>query len=487
LLEQRTRQHPGRTFLIFAEDGREWTYAEFNAAVDRVAAELARRGVRRGHTVSILLPNCPEFLFVWFAAQKLGALAGVINTRLKVPEIEYIVRDSGARLMVTVLEHEPAARQLSAGGGLDVVLADELVQAARPGVLPSEPELGDPATIVYTSGTTGKPKGVLLSHANLCANALSCGANVELSERDRGLCILPLFHVNGTTVTVLMPLAVGGSIVLTTGFSASAFFPLLARHRATYFSAVPTVFSMLLNRPREELSGLDLGSLRFAICGGAPIAVETLKAFEEKFRMVILEGYGLTEATCGACVNSLDGPRKPGSIGIPLGGTELAIFDDQDRELPAYQRGEIVVRGPSVMLGYHKLAEETARALRGGFLHTGDIGYVDDEGHFYIVDRKKEMIIRGGENISPREIEEVLYAHPSVQDAAVIGIPDPIWGEEVKAFVVPRPGHASSVEEILAFCRVHLADFKMPKTLEFLAEMPKGATGKILKKELPRG
>ena len=338
--------------------------------------------------------------------------------------------------------------------------------------------------IVYTSGTTGYPKGVILTHRNLLTNGTAIARAVKMTESDRFMCILPLFHVNGMTVTIMAPLCSGGSMILNETFSATKFWETLAKYRATGFSAVPTVYSILLNRP--EVQGLDLSSLRFGICGAAPLPVELMRAFEEKFKMIIIEGYGLTEGTCASCVNPIDGTRKPGSIGVPLENIEMKIFDDNDNELEAGKIGEIVSRGPNTMKGYFKNAEATAQTLKNNWLHTGDIGYVDNDGYFYIVDRKKDMIIRGGENIYPREVEEVLYKHPKVLEAAVIGLPDKIWGEAVVAVIVLKKNEIIDEKDIIAFCKERLADYKCPKRVYFKESLPKTATGKIQKQLLKK-
>jgi long-chain acyl-CoA synthetase len=284
--------------------------------------------------------------------------------------------------------------------------------------------------------------------------------------------------------TCLATLWVGGSVVLAPRFSASRHWQTISRYGVTYFGSVATMLSMLNHTyPEGAPSGIDMSSLRFALCGSAPVPVEVLKTFESSFHCTVIEGYGLSESTCRATFNPPDERRRVGSVGLPI-GNEIEIFDDQDRALGVGEVGEIVLRGPNIMSGYYKNEQATREAFRSGWFHTGDLGYRDEDGFFYVVDRKSDMIIRGGENIYPREIDEVLYQHAKVKDAATVGVRDDLYGEEVKSFVVLREGEQASEEGILSFCRERLADFKCPKSIEFLDEIPKGPTGKLLKREL---
>jgi long-chain acyl-CoA synthetase len=359
-------------------------------------------------------------------------------------------------------------------------------QALTPDSRPPPPALtpDDEAVIIYTSGTTGKPKGVLLTHGNLLSNAEQIAEWLHITEDDRSLLIMPLFHVNALMTTCLAALWSGGSVVLAPRFSASRHWDTVARYGVTYFGSVATMLSLLNNSyPGGLPSGLDTSRLRFALCGSAPVPVEVMKRFEALFHCPVVEGYGLSESTCRSTFNPPDERRRPGSIGLPI-GNEVKIFDDKDREVAPGKVGEIVLRGPNIMKGYYKNESATREAFRSGWFHTGDLGYRDEEGFFYIVDRKSDMIIRGGENIYPREIDEVLYQHPAIKDAATIGVPDPLYGEEVKSFVVLCEVEQASEEEIIAFCRERLADYKCPKSVEFLDEIPKGPTGKLLKREL---
>ena len=492
LLKSRAERDPDKTFLFFGDQ--EISYRSLDETIDRTAHGLNKLGVKKGHPVCILLPNCPEFLYSFFGIMKAGAVAVPINFNLKGEEIKYILNHSEATALMTtleflkrILEIRHACPRLShlilAGSspGEGIIAFNELLKSSSPAR-----EIGiegsDPAAIIYTSGTTGHPKGVVLTHRNYLFDTEQFVRVTQMTEQDRFLCILPLFHVNGQVVTTLSPIYAGASMVLMEKFSPKDFFPALARFKATAFSGVPTVYAILLNLPEAEQ--YDLSSLRFCVCGAAPMPVDLFQRFEQKFRAFILEGYGLSEGTCVSSVNPPGGDRKIGSIGVPLPGQEMRIVDDQDRELESSQVGEIVVKGDNVMQGYFKNREATADALRGGWLHTGDLGYRDGDGYFHIVGRKKEMIIRGGENIYPKEIEEVLFRHPKVLEAAVVGLPDPVWGEEVCAFIALKEGMLAEPEEFIEYCKTRLADFKCPRRVVFWRQFPKTATGKIQKGKL---
>jgi long-chain acyl-CoA synthetase len=355
------------------------------------------------------------------------------------------------------------------------------------GALPSVViERDDEAIIIYTSGTTGKPKGCLLTHGNLIANARQIAGWLGFTERDRLLTVMPLFHMNAVSVTTMTPLYAGASTVVSPKFSASRFWRIISDYEVTSFGSVATMLSMLLSTyPQGVPDGFKTDQLRFAMCGSAPVPSEVLRKFEETFNCLVIEGYGLSESTCRSTFNPPDERRRPGSCGMSI-GNEMKVFDEEDREVADGELGEIVLRGENILKGYYKNEAATAQAFRNGWFHTGDIGYRDADGFFFIVDRKTDMIIRGGENIYPREIDEVLYKHPSVAAAATIGVPDPLYGEEVAAFIVLKEGARASEEELIAFCREHLADYKCPKSVRFIKDIPKGPTGKLLKRELAK-
>jgi long-chain acyl-CoA synthetase len=492
LLEARAAAAPEKVFLFSERDGRRFTYREFDAAVNRAANMLAARGIRKGDAVSLLMPNSAEYVIAYFACFKLGALAGPVNSLLKSEEMSYVVGNSEAKALLYNSQFADQVEEIR--GRLDAlrhaIVFDDEAEATKdfqnePGVWTDKPlARDDEAIIIYTSGTTGKPKGCLLTHGNLIANARQIVEWLSFEEDDRLLTIMPLFHMNAVSVTTMSALYAGGSTVVSPRFSASRHWQIVSDYRVSSFGSVATMLSMLLaTYPEGVPAGLDTSALRFAMCGSAPVPAEVMRRFEETFKCPVVEGYGLSESTCRSTFNPPDERRRAGSCGLSI-GNEMRVVDEDDNELPVGVPGEIVMRGENIFKGYFRNEEATARAFRGGWFHTGDVGYRDSEGFFHIIDRKSDMIIRGGENIYPREIDELLYKHPSVAEAAAIGVPDELYGEEVAAFVVLKSGSEATAEEIIAHCREHLADYKCPKTVRFVASLPKGPTGKVLKREL---
>lgn len=483
LLRQRAQVSPDKVFLLSEADQRQFTYREFEAAVARVAGMIAAQGVGKGDVVSLLLPNNAEYIVAYFACWQLGALAGPVNGHLKAQEIEYVVGNSEARLMLVSSEFLSKVESIpvpvrvfdsesEVGHGFDGQNTDQRL------------EPGDEAIIIYTSGTTGRPKGCLLTHGNVIANARQISRWLGFTENDRLLTMMPLFHMNAVSVTTMSALYAGGSTVVSQKFSASRFWQIISDYQITSFGSVATMLSMLLSTyPDGVPEGLKTDQLRFAMCGSAPVPAEILRRFEETFNCLVIEGYGLSESTCRSTFNPPDKRRRPGSCGLPI-GNEMRVVDEEDRDVPDGELGEIVLRGENILKGYFKNEVATETAFRNGWFHTGDIGYRDADGFYYIVDRKSDMIIRGGENIYPREIDEVLYQHPQIAAAAVIGIPDQLYGEEVAAIVVPEPGAKITEQEVIEFCKAKLADYKCPKTVRFVEDIPKGPTGKLLKREL---
>ncbi len=493
LLEQRAAHNPSKVFLFSEVDGRRYTYAEFDRAVDRAAHLLASRGIEKGDKVSLLMPNSPEYIIAYFACFKLGAVAGPVNSLLKPQELSYVLADSEAKALVLHTEFRSAvdAVQKELPDLQHVLEFDDEAQATAEfldaGAL-SYPaiERDDEAIIIYTSGTTGKPKGCLLTHGNLIANARQISSWLGFTERDRLLTVMPLFHMNAVSVTTMTPLYAGASTVVSPKFSASRFWQIISDYEVTSFGSVATMLARLLSAyPEGVPAKFKTAQLRFAMCGSAPVPAEILRSFEETFNCLVIEGYGLSESTCRSTFNPPDERRRPGSCGMPI-GNEMKIVDEEDREVAEGELGEVVLRGENILKGYYKNPAATSEAFRNGWFHTGDIGYRDGDGFFYIVDRKSDMIIRGGENIYPREIDEVLYSHPAVAAAATIGVPDPVYGEEVAAFIVLKEDAEASADEFINFCRERLADYKCPKTIRFIREIPKGPTGKLLKRELAR-
>ncbi|HEX8136180.1 MAG TPA: long-chain fatty acid--CoA ligase [Pyrinomonadaceae bacterium] len=494
LLESRARRAPDKLFLFSEADARRYTYAQFDAAVNRAAHLLVERvEVAKGDKVGLLMPNSVEYIIAYFACFKLGAIAGPINSLLKTQELSYVLANSEAKALLVHSELRPRVDAIEAELP-DLRHVIEFDDEAR--VTAEFREVGPPpevsieteteAIIIYTSGTTGRPKGCLLTHGNLIANARQIKNWLGFTERDRLLTVMPLFHMNAVSVTTMTPLYAGGSTVVSPRFSASRFWKIISDYEVTSFGSVATMLARLLSAyPEGVPAGLKTDQLRFAMCGSAPVPAEILKRFEETFNCLVIEGYGLSESTCRSTFNPPDERRRPGSCGMPI-GNEMKVVDEEDREVSDGQLGEIVLRGENILKGYYKNEAATREAFRHGWFHTGDIGYRDTDGFFYIVDRKSDMIIRGGENIYPREIDEVLYSHPAVAAAATIGVPDSVYGEEVAAFIVLKEGARATEDEIIAYCRERLADYKCPKSVHFVAEIPKGPTGKLLKRELSR-
>jgi long-chain acyl-CoA synthetase len=492
LLQQRVAATPDKIFLVSEADNRQYFYKELEAAVMRTARMLAAKGVRKSDVVSLLLPNSVEYVIAYFACWQLGALAGPINSLLKSQEIAYVISNSEARALLVNSEFLPLIETIrdELTSLQAIITFDNEADATREeinGVDPTAEIEGDhEAIIIYTSGTTGKPKGCLLTHANVIANARQISSWLGFTAKDRLLTIMPLFHMNAVSVTTMSALYAGGSTVVSPKFSASRFWQIISDYQVTSFGSVATMLSMLLSTyPDGVPAGLKTNQLRFAMCGSAPVPAEVLRRFEEKFNCLVVEGYGLSESTCRSTFNPPDQRRRPGSCGVPI-GNEMRVVDEEDREVPDGELGEIVLRGENILKGYYKNDTANATAFRNGWFHTGDIGYRDADGFYFIVDRKSDMIIRGGENIYPREIDEVLYQHPDIAAAAAVGVKDELYGEEVAAVVVLKPGANTTEQEVIDHCKTRLADFKCPKSVHFVEDIPKGPTGKLLKRELAK-
>ncbi|WP_036502183.1 class I adenylate-forming enzyme family protein [Nocardia aobensis] len=473
-----------------ADGSQSLTNAQLLDRVRAAAHHLRRLGIGQDDVVALRLRNRAEFVVLLFAAWRLGATITPVNPSLTDIEVVRQLDDCGARLVV-VDEGVAAAGDAptlavgdleSASSGLPgtqrrSATLDRFYRTVVERIEQPRVDSSTLALLIYTSGTTGVPKGVMLDHANLDAMAAMGVQALQLEPADRCLLILPLFHVNGIVVSILAPLLAGAAVVIAGRFDPRSFFDIVERERPTFFSAVPTIYSMLAALPDHVRP--DTSSLRFGICGAAPASAELLTRFEARYGFPLIEGYGLSEGTCGSTLNPLSGPRRPGTAGIPFPGQKIRIIDDSGAEVAPGVNGEITVRGRNVMRGYLGRPDDTARAIVDGWLHTGDIGHVDEDGYLTLVGRSKDMIIRGGENIYPKEIEDVLTRDPSVLEAAVIGIPDEKWGEVVVAYVQPRPGSTIDPTALKAVCDRHLTPYKRPTSFIVAVTIPKNAVGKI--------
>jgi long-chain acyl-CoA synthetase len=454
------------------------SYAELDAASATIAAELRARGIEPGDRVGIMLPNVPEFAIVYYGVLRAGAVVVPMNVQLKRREVGYYLGDSGAKLVYAWHECAAAAADGSGDAGADVVLVDRgSVAAGEADPLVAQRAGDDTAVILYTSGTTGRPKGAELTHSNLGRNVDVVVDLFSLTSRDVVLGALPLFHSFGQTCGLNAAVKAGACLDLIPRFNATTVLEMIERRPATVFEGVPTMYSALLHHP--ERARFDAPALRLCVSGGAALPLEVLHGFEEAFGCILLEGYGLSETSPVASFNHPDRERKAGSIGTPVDGVEMKLLDVTDGV------GEIAIRGHNVMKGYWQRPDATAAAIDpDGWFRTGDLARTDDDGYFFIVDRAKEMIIRGGYNVYPRELEEVLYEHPAVLEAAVVGIPHPELGEEVGAAVALKPDLVASADELRDYMKSQVAAYKYPRRIWFVDALPKGPTGKILKRAI---
>lgn len=476
-------------------EGSTFTNVQLLDRASRLAAALADAGVKPGDRVGVMMPNMPEVPITYGAILRCGAVVMPMVFLLAPPEIAHILADSGATFVVTSPEFAPNVRlacrdvpnppRLIVAGPdaaeSDALFLDQMLRDATDPHPLFERDRDDLAVVMYTSGTTGRPKGVMLSHGNLTFNAESAARAVDLRDGDVSLQCLPQSHLFGlsSSVTASMFKITGA---LLRWFTAEGFFDAVTRLRAASSAVVPSMLTYMLSHP--EFDACDWSGFRWVVVGAAPVPVELAEEFERRTGARVLEGYGLTETSPTVSVMRADEPRRLGSCGRPIPGIEVAILDDDDLPVAAAETGEVCVRGPNVMQGYYNQPDETALVMRNGWFHTGDMGFVDSDGYLHITERKKDLIIRGGFNVFPRDVEEVLYRHPAVQECAVVGAPDPRLGEEVVAYIVLRPGREAGEEEILRHCRESLARYKTPKRVKFVADLPKNPIGKILKRAL---
>lgn len=480
------RRYPDRVALTQGEQ--RYTYAEFERLTQILAGHLRARGFGPGDRLSLSLPNIPAFPLAYYAALRLGCLVVPMNPLFKAREVEYYLRDAGAKLLIGMANPDTQAGAQAAGVDyLDVATIPALLGTpVEPVTEVVERDGDDTAVLLYTSGTTGSPKGAELRHANLDSNReVAARTLLEVTEADTLVGCLPLFHVFGMTAAMNVAVGAGACLALVPRFEPEAVLRTIEAEKATVFLGVPTMYGALLGAQPQV--GADVSSLRVCISGGASLPVELMRKFEEAFDCVILEGYGLSETSPVASFNHPHSPRKPGSIGTPIEGVEMDLRTAEGGPTPPGEIGEIVIRGECLMRGYWNKPEATAAAIReDGWFWSGDLATRDEDGYYFIVDRSKDLIIRGGYNVYPREIEEVLYTHPDVVEVAVVGVPSERLGEEVAAYVVLAEGATTTAADLQAFAKEHVAAYKYPRAILLIEALPKGATGKILKRELPR-
>jgi long-chain acyl-CoA synthetase len=500
LLEDAAARHPELPALWFSQV--RLTYRELSARVGRCAAALAGLGVRKGDRVALMLPNCPQYVVAYYGALRVGGVVVQVNPLYTPRELHDILTSSGATTIVVADVLYPVVQAVRPNVGLERVLVAGLkgetsVGPEARGFEETVAAGGDPppevvspsdlAVLQYTGGTTGVSKGAMLTHQNLVANVFQCRSfNPRLDPPGEGrvLTVIPLFHVYGMTVCLNLGISCGYELILLPRFDLPEVMETIRATRPTSFPGVPTMYVAVNSFPNAEDYGVS--SIKYCNSGAAPMPIEVMQAFERRFGATILEGYGLSEASPVTHGHPPGARRKPGTVGMPAPDTDCEIVDVETgtRVLPTGEAGEIRIRGPQVMAGYWQMPGETAAALRDGWLYTGDIGKMDEDGYFTIVDRKKDMIIASGYNVYPRDVEEVIYEHPAVKECCVAGVPDAYRGETVKAYVVARPGASVDAEELTRFCKERLAAFKVPKIIEFRASLPKSAVGKILRRQL---
>jgi long-chain acyl-CoA synthetase len=486
LLDEAAADQPDRPALRM--DDLVLTYAQLREAAGRMSRLLSSAGIEPGDRVGLMLPNVPAFPIAFYGALAAGAVVVPMNPLLKSREVGYYLSDSGARVVLAWHSAAGEAAKGAADAGAQAItvatpdLADLLTDYAPATEQPGR-EDDDDAVILYTSGTTGKPKGAQLTHANLVRNAeLTARTLLKNHPDDVMMGCLPLFHVFGLTCGLNATVAAGGTLTLLPRFDPAKALEIIQRDKVTIFEGVPTMYAAILHLP--EADPAMAATLRVCVSGGASMPVEILRSFEEKFGCIILEGYGLSETSPVASFNHPDRVRKPGSIGTPIEGVQLRLIDDAGQTVGEGEIGEIAIRGHNVMKGYWGKPEATAEAITDGWFRTGDMAKVDSDGYYYIVDRKKDLIIRGGYNVYPREIEEVLHEHPAVAEVAVIGIPHPDLGEEVGAAVALKPGASATPSELREFAKDKVAAYKYPRQVWLVDSLPKGPTGKILRREI---
>ncbi|MCL5058966.1 MAG: long-chain fatty acid--CoA ligase [Actinobacteria bacterium] len=502
LLEKAVSKLPDRIAITFA--GLELSYKMLKVMVDKAATALYELGVRKGDRVALMTPNCPQYIIAFFAIQKIGGVVVQVNPMYLERELEHILKDSGAKVFIAYDQFYPRIKNVrdftpvekvllfSLGPPLDVEGEDVLKIEALLASTPAQPPrvdidaANDLAVLQYTGGTTGVSKGAMLTHRNIVANALQISEWFQGCRygEERVLSVLPFFHSYGMTLCVNFGVLNAATLIVLPRFEIEAVMQAIDKYQPTLFPGVPTMYIGVINYP--GIANINVKSIKYCISGSATLPVEVAQRFEKLTGGYLVEGFGLSETSPVTHCNPLIGLRKIGSIGLPMPDTVCKIVDLETggREVPRGEPGELCIYGPQVMKGYWNMPEETGKTLKNGWIYTGDIAKMDEDGYFFIVDRKKDMIIAGGFNIYPRDVEEVLFEHPKVQEAVVAGVPDPYRGETVKAFVVLKEGREATEEEMISYCKSKLAAFKVPKQVEFRSELPKTAIGKVLRRFL---
>lgn len=465
------------------------TYEQLDKTVNQYSSLLMNLGVKTGERVLLICPNSPEFIYSYLSVVKNAGIIVPINLQLTIEEIKYFIKDSEANFMIihpAVIQNMKHNKEsLQELLGIKIIVLDEEFQRTlseiSPEIVEDFTDENAVSTFLYTSGTTGKQKAAMLTHKNLVTNAEQCRIAFQGTVNDNYMCVLPMFHVFGFTTCVLNPLLSGATVTIIEKFHPKEVVESLLNDDVTVFMGVPTMYVILLEACKNNIT---FPKLRLAVSGGAALPVEILRQAKKILKLPIVEGYGLTEASPVVSFNPLDGIKKEGSIGLPLTNVQCKIVDDNDVELVVGDVGELIAKGDNVMLGYFNKEKETKETMKNGWLHTGDLAKIDEEGYIFIVDRKKDLIIAGGLNVYPREVEEVLYQYPKVKEAAVVGIDDKLRGEQVKAFIALKDGEECTSKEISSYLKEHLAGYKIPRKIEFISELPKNGSGKILKRML---
>lgn len=495
LIREKASKYNGKTLFIFRDN--EISFKDYHEKTSRIAASLLGYGLNNGDRVAVHFGNCLEIVESYFAVGKAGAISIPLNPMFTAREIKYVINNSEAKFIITsedslanvlsIRSEMPSIQEIfvaGKGGQSGTIPYHKLYEGTTQEVRGLDVDPESVAMIFYTSGTTGNPKGAMVTHNGLITNAEVMVETLGFTESDRSLCVLPFFHLFATTFSLLQMMCAGGSTVIVEGkFDGEIACRLIEKHKTTVLLGVPTIFIYLINHPGRRK--YDLSSLRIGVTGGGPVPVALKTQFEKEIGIIVVEGYGLSEAGPVVCVERPEGERRLGSTGMTLQGLETRVVDQNGKDVPPGEIGELIIRGhPHIMKGYWKMPKETSEILRDGWLYTGDLVRKDEDGYIYVVDRIKDMIVCGGYNIYPKEIEMVLYSHPSVLEAAVVQAFDEVMGETPKAYIVLKPGENITKEEMNKYCRENLAAYKVPREIVFVDELPKTGSGKIRKVEI---